>query len=134
MVKDLEDTMKRSMTLALKKLSSDPTSLGARPKDTYVYKNQTKQIPNTGLNQPSDVAQGIQSQQAATLACHQVLYQSLEEKAVPASNERTKDWVHVSKFEDSWQEDLQQDNHDHKIQWSVTFDVALGQPLTMSRQ
>ena len=37
---------------------------------------------------------------------------SLEEKAVPASNERTKDWVHVSKFEDSWKEDLQQDNLD----------------------
>ena len=41
LVKDLEDTMKRSLTLAVKKLS-DPTSLGARPKDTYVYKNQTK--------------------------------------------------------------------------------------------
>ena len=53
---------------------------------------------------------------------------SLEEKAVPASNERIKDWVHVNKFEDSWKEDIQQDNLGQKIQGSVTFDVASGQP------
>ena len=47
LVKYFEDTMKRSLTLAITKVSLDPTSLGARPKDTYVYKNQTKQIPNS---------------------------------------------------------------------------------------
>ena len=107
---------------------SDPATAGARPKDTYAYKNQTKQMPNAGSGQPSDTAQGRQPQQAATLACPQTLYPSLEEKVVPAVSDRTKDWVHVSKFEDSWKEDLQQDNLDQKIQRSLTFDVASGQP------
>ena len=92
LVKQLEDTIKRSYDLAITKLS-DPTNLGARPKDTYIASHQP----------------------------------SLEEEAAPAP-ERTKDWVHMSKFEDSRKEDLQQDNLDQKIQRSVTFDVASGQP------
>ena len=55
------------------------------------------------------------------------IHPSLEEEAAPAP-ERTKDLVHVSRFEDSWKEDLQQDNIDQKIQRSVTFDLASGQP------
>ena len=47
LVRELQDTIKRSYALALAKVS-DPSSLGARPKDTYIYKNQTKQIPNAG--------------------------------------------------------------------------------------
>ena len=46
--------MKRSLTLAVKKMS-DPTNLGARPKNTYMYKNQTKQIPNA--SKPEEVKQ-----------------------------------------------------------------------------
>ena len=59
LVRELEDTMKRSLTLAVKKLS-DPVNLGARPKDAYVYRSQTKQIPSARLGQPSNVGQESQ--------------------------------------------------------------------------
>ena len=48
LVRELQDTMKRSYDLALAKVS-DPSSLRARPKDTYIYKNQTKQMPNADV-------------------------------------------------------------------------------------
>ena len=38
LVRELQDTIKRSHALALAKVS-DPSSLGARPKDTYIYKS-----------------------------------------------------------------------------------------------
>ena len=59
LVTELEDTMKRSLTLAVKNLS-DPVNLGARPKDAYVYRSQTKQIPSARLGQPSNVGQESQ--------------------------------------------------------------------------
>ena len=126
LVRELQDTIKRSYALALAKVL-DPSSLGARPKDTYIYKNQTKQIHNAGLNQSSDTAQETRSRQAETSASHQKIYPQcpLEEEAAPAP-ERTVDWVNVSKFEDSWKEDTKQDNLDQKR--SVTFDMASGQP------
>ena len=95
LVRQLEDTIKRSYDLAITKVS-DPTSLGARPKDTYI-------------------------------ASHQKMYPTLEEEAAPAP-ERTRDWVHVSEFEDSRKKDLQQDYIEQKVSKSVTFDEASGQP------
>ena len=56
------------------------------------------------------------------IASHQP---SLEEEAAPAP-ERTKDWVHMSKFEDSRKEDLQQDYIEQKVSKSVIFDEASG--------
>ena len=58
LVKELEDIFKRSRTLAVKKLSN-LNILGARPKDTYVYRPQTKQ--NARLDQPSNAAPGRQT-------------------------------------------------------------------------
>ena len=42
------------------------------------------------------------------------MFSGSEEEAAPAPD-RTKDWVHESKFEDSWKEDLQQDYIDQKV-------------------
>ena len=47
------------------------------------------------------MARETQSRQAETSASHQKVYPQLEKEAAPAP-ERTKEWVHVSKFEDSW--------------------------------
>ena len=55
------------------------------------------------------------------------MYPTLEEEAAPVP-ERTQDWIHVSKFEDSRKEDLQQDYMKQKVSKSVTFDEASGQP------
>ena len=56
-----------------------------------------------------------------------VSHPTSEEEATPAPD-RTKDWVHESKFEGLWKEDPQQDNIDQRVYKSVTFDVASGQP------
>ena len=68
---------------------------------------------------------------------NQKVYPTLQEEAAPAP-ERTQDWVHVSKFEDSRKEDLQQDYIEQKVSKSVMYDEASGQPpdnpRTMSKQ
>ena len=55
------------------------------------------------------------------------MYPTLEEEAAPAP-ERTQDWVHVSKFEDSRKKDLQQDYIEQKVSKSVMYDEASRQP------
>ena len=55
------------------------------------------------------------------------MFSSSGEEAAPAPD-RTKNGVHESEFEDSWEEDPQQDNIDQKVYRSVTFDIASGQP------
>ena len=69
------------------------------------------------------------SDQATALTYPQTLYPSLEEKVIPAIiSDYATNWVHISEFEDSRKEDLQRDNLEQKIQKSVTFDEASGQP------
>ena len=60
------------------------------------------------------------------------MYPTLEEEAAPAP-ERTQDWIHVSKFEDSRKEDLQQDYIEQKVSKSVMYDEASGQPPDYSQ-
>ena len=55
------------------------------------------------------------------------VYPTLEEEAAPAPD-RTQDWVHESKFEDSRKKDLQQDYIKQKVSKSVMHDEASGQP------
>ena len=103
LVMELEDTMNKSLDLAVNKLS-EPANFEARPKDAYVYKSHAKQIPSAGLGQSVNVGQESQTHQmtrhndlATTL-----IYPSLEEKVVPAViSDYATNWVHISKFEDS---------------------------------
>ena len=52
------------------------------------------------------------------------MYPTLEEEAAPAP-EKTKDWVHVSKFEGSRKEDLQQEYIEQKVSKSVIYIAAV---------
>ena len=47
-------------------------------------------------------------------------------EAAATSPDRTQDWVHESKFEDSRKEDLQRDYIEQRVSKTVTYDEALG--------
>ena len=69
-----------------------------------------------------------QSDQATTMSHPQTLYPSLDEKVVPAIiNNYASNWVHVTEFENSQKEDLQQDEQNER-QKSVNSEGAPRQP------
>ena len=57
---------------------------------------------------------------------------TLEEEAAPAPD-RTQDWVHESKFEDSRKEDLQRDYVEQRVSKSVMYDEHQDNILTIAK-